>query len=205
MVKIQLTDVNDNPPLFYPRQYNVSLREGTAVPSAAVVAVAASDPDSGRYGTLSYRIVAGNEAGMFRIERSSGEIFVLKPAQLSTSQFEASTWRKEVTSLCVLRSRSTYHLNVSVTDGGGLRAPQDAEVFLSVVDPSQTSPVFERTRYSFSVREDVNKGTGIGAVRATVTDTGKLINHKLVDMGGQGERQTSDRQQEQCRSSGRHE
>nr|CAD7392288.1 unnamed protein product [Timema cristinae] len=82
---------------------------------------------------------------MFRIERSSGEIFVSKPAQLST------------------RSRSTYHLNVSVTDGGGLRAPQDAEVFLNVVDPSQTSPVFERTRYSFSVREDVNKGTGIGA------------------------------------------
>nr|CAD7198840.1 unnamed protein product [Timema douglasi] len=155
MVKIQLTDVNDNPPVFYPLQYNVSLREGTAVPAAAVVAVAASDPDSGRYGTLSYRIVAGNEAGMFRIERSSGEIFVSKPAQLST------------------RSRSTYHLNVSVTDGGGLRAPQDAEVFLNVVDPSQTSPVFERTHYSFSVREDVNKGTGIGAVRATVTDSGK--------------------------------
>lgn len=68
MIKIQLTDVNDNKPVFYPREYNVSLRDGGASSSVTspVVAVAATDPDSGRYGTVTYRIVAGNEAGLFR-------------------------------------------------------------------------------------------------------------------------------------------
>lgn len=68
MVKIQLTDVNDNKPVFYPREYNVSLRDGGASSSVTspVVVVAATDPDSGRYGAVTYRIVAGNEVGLFR-------------------------------------------------------------------------------------------------------------------------------------------
>lgn len=171
MVKIQLTDVNDNQPVFYPREYNVSLREGggsSTSSSSPVVAVAATDLDSGRYGSITYRIVAGNNAGLFRIDRNSGEIFVTRPSLLST------------------RTSPYHRLNISATDGGGLRSFQDAEVFLSVTDSAQRPPMFERSRYTFAVKEDVGKNAIVGSVNATNIDSGEyftvylLLRHEIT-------------------------
>ena len=158
MVKIQATDGNDNRPTFYPRVYNVSLREGGASSSATtpVVVVATTDPDSGRYGTVTYKIVAGNDAGLFRIDKNTGEIFVSRPNLLST------------------RSQPYHRLNISATDGGNLKSLTDAEVFISVIDSAQRPPIFEHPRYTYSVKEDVKKDTVVGNVKATVRDSGKF-------------------------------
>ena len=159
MVKIQLTDVNDNRPIFYPREYNVSLRESVSNSASAgstpIVSVVATDPDSGRFGTVSYRIVAGNEAGIFRIDRNSGEIFINRPNMLS------------------VRTQSKHVMNISASDGGGLRTSQDAVVFLSIIDATQRPPIFEKPRYNFHVKEDMAKGSSVGAVLATSSDTGE--------------------------------
>lgn len=157
MIKIQVTDVNDNHPIFYPREYNVSLREGGASSSATipVVVVAATDPDSGRYGSMTYRIVSGNDAGLFRIDRNTGEIFVSRPNLLST------------------RSKPFHHLNISSTDGGGLRSEIDAEVFISIINSAQRPPIFEQTRYTYSIKESVNRDTYVGLVKATIMDSGE--------------------------------
>lgn len=156
MIKIQVTDVNDNRPIFYPREYNVSLREfNPAVSSTTpVVVVVATDADSGRFGTVSYRIVAGNEAGIYRIDRVTGEIFVSKPNMLSS------------------RNQPYHRLNISASDGGGLRTTQDAEVFISIIDSAQKPPIFEKPRYNYYVKEDVKQGTVVGAVLATSSDSG---------------------------------
>jgi protocadherin-16/23 len=157
MVKIRLTDVNDNEPIFYPRMYNVSLREGggSSSASAPVAVVVATDLDSGRYGSITYRIVAGNDAQLFRIDRNSGEIFVMRPNLLST------------------RTAPYHRLNITATDGGGLRSHQDAEVFLSITDSAQRPPVFERSRYTFEVKENVLKNSVVGAVNATSSEPGE--------------------------------
>ncbi|CAG0919475.1 unnamed protein product [Notodromas monacha] len=72
MVKVQVEDVNDNAPVFYPREYNVSLREGTA-PHTPVVVVVASDPDSGQFGAIRYRIQGDDHDGLFRVHDTTGE------------------------------------------------------------------------------------------------------------------------------------
>ncbi|CAD7079025.1 unnamed protein product [Hermetia illucens] len=156
MVKIQLADVNDNRPVFYPREYNVSLRESDIVKSTStpVVAVVATDADSGRFGTVYYRIVAGNEENIFRINRNTGEIFISEPNKLS------------------IHKRIVYKLNISASDGEGLRTAQDAEVFISVIDSSQHAPSFEKITYNYSVKEDVSKGTVVGSVLATTSGSG---------------------------------
>lgn len=158
MVKIQLTDINDNRPIFYPREYNVSLRESLPT-SASVVVVVASDPDSGRFGTVTYRIVAGNDAGIFRIDRVTGEIFVTRPNLLSS------------------RNQPFHRLNISAIDGGGLRTALDAEVFISIIDSSQRPPIFDKTRYNFAVKEDAKKNTIVGSVSATSSNSGELGCH----------------------------
>lgn len=140
MVKIQLTDVNDNWPTFYPREYNVSLRSGTSPSGSVAVVVSATDRDSGRFGAVTYQIVSGNEGNLFRIDRVTGEVYINQPSL----------------------SARVYRLNVSATDGAGLRAREDAEVLVTV---SEKGPFFERTRYSFNVREDVPRNTMVGAVK----------------------------------------
>lgn len=165
MVKIQITDVNDNRPIFYPREYNVSLREmgNSGMSSASVVAVVATDADSGRFGVVSYRIVGGNDAGIFRIDRTTGEIFVNKPSMLSS------------------RSQPNHKLNISASDGGGLRSSQDAEVFISIIDATQRPPIFEKSRYNYYAKEDVARGTVIGSVIATSSDSGRKCKIKLFN------------------------
>ncbi|CAB3367491.1 Hypothetical predicted protein [Cloeon dipterum] len=156
VVKIQLTDVNDNRPTFYPREYNVSLREDRGTSNAPVVVVAATDPDSGHYGTVHYELVAAepDNDGLFRVDRKSGAIFVTRPLS---------------------RAAPRHHLNVSASDGAGLRAAVDAEVFLSVVASGQQPPVFEKPRYSLNIREDASRSTVVGSVRATSSDPGSGV------------------------------
>lgn len=159
MVKVQVTDVNDNRPIFYPSEYNVSLREAPSSMSAStpIIAVVATDPDSGSFGTVSYRIVDGNDATIFRIDRFSGEIFIAKPSMLSS------------------RSQPYHKLNVSATDGGGLKALRNAEVFISVIDSKHRPPIFEKSRYNYNVKEDAAHGHVVGSVMATSSDSGNFI------------------------------
>lgn len=150
MVKIQVIDVNDNRPTFYPREYNVSLRERETV-NTPVVVVVATDRDAGKYGTVRYAIVAGNDDGYFRIEPASGEVFLTRP---------------------LTRARPAHRLNISATDGGGLRSAHDSEVLVTVIDSNHQPPIFESKRYLFSVREDARLNTVIGTVSASsVTGT----------------------------------
>lgn len=117
----------------------------------------ASDLDSDRFGTVSYRIVSGNEAGIFRIDRHTGEIFVNKPSMLSS------------------RTQPNHKLNISASDGGGLRSAQDAVVYISIIDSMHRPPIFDKSRYTYSVKEDIARGTVIGTVLATSIDSGNFI------------------------------
>ena len=152
MVKIQVLDVNDNLPIFYPRDYNVSLRERGRSPSTSFVVVAATDMDSGRYGDVRYKIVSGNTGNYFRIDETSGELFVTKKLSVSVP---------------------LHVLNITAVDGGGLSALETAQVSISVLDSEQMPPVFLQPRYSFAVREDVETATSVGTVNARGSNRGK--------------------------------
>lgn len=158
MVKIQVTDLNDNRPVFYPREYNVSLRETETTTSMSIAAVVATDLDSGRFGSISYRIASGNEAGIFRIDRTTGEIFINKPNMLSS------------------RQQPNHKLNISASDGGGLKSLDEAEVYVSIINAQQRPPMFDKSRYSFAVKENATRGTVVGSVSASSI---QLANRKL--------------------------
>lgn len=158
MVKIQVNDINDNRPIFYPREYNVSLRETETTTSMSIAAVVATDLDSGRFGSVSYRIASGNEAGIFRIDRTTGEIFISKPNMLSS------------------RQQPNHKLNISASDGGGLKSLDEAEVYVNIINAQQRPPMFDKSRYSFVVKENATRGTIVGSVSASSI---QLANRKL--------------------------
>ncbi|XP_055849639.1 protein dachsous [Episyrphus balteatus] len=159
MVKIQLIDVNDNRPEFYPKEYNVSLRDpstGSMAVETPVVSVVATDPDSGRNGEVTYRIVSGNNDNIFRIDKMTGEVFVHRLNLLAMYK----------------RTNPFYILNISATDGGGIKTSQDAVIYISIIDSTQRPPIFEKSRYNYYVKEDAMRGTVVGSVMATSSDSG---------------------------------
>ncbi|CAK1540749.1 unnamed protein product [Leptosia nina] len=160
MVKIQLLDINDNVPAFAVKDYNVSLKEGRVSTSEPIVAVSANDADSGRFGTITYRIIGGNDNDVFRIDRSSGEIFVIKPA--------------------LIQANGRFDLEISATDGGGLTAAQGAIVHVNVMPAGVGAALFDKPRYNFHVREDARTGTIVGNLKATGGDRGKLMRYSIV-------------------------
>ncbi|XP_021205801.2 protein dachsous isoform X1 [Bombyx mori] len=152
VVKIQLVDINDNAPSFTVKDYNVSLKEGRISSTEPIVAVSATDTDSGRFGTITYRIISGNENDIFRIDRSSGEILVTKPALIDKDK--------------------KFRLEVSATDGGGLAAPQAAAVHMTVIPAGVGTALFDKPRYNFRVKEDIRIGAFVGSLKATANDRG---------------------------------
>jgi hypothetical protein len=74
VVKVTLTDVNDNRPEFYPQNYSVNVDLSEANTGTTIVKVQAQDPDSGNSGSIQYSITAGNDRGYFSITTSSGKL-----------------------------------------------------------------------------------------------------------------------------------
>lgn len=70
------------------------------------------------------------------------------------------------------KANTVISMVISAEDGGGLTAPVNARVNVSVVGGSVVSPVFDQAQYFFTVSEDVLRGTAVGAVRAA-TKTGE--------------------------------
>uniref|UniRef100_A0ACB8F8N9 Cadherin-23 n=1 Tax=Sphaerodactylus townsendi TaxID=933632 RepID=A0ACB8F8N9_9SAUR len=74
IVKVNILDVNDNPPVITnPYGYNVSVNENVGG-GTAVAQVRATDRDIGLNSVLSYYIIRGNEEMTFRMDRVTGEI-----------------------------------------------------------------------------------------------------------------------------------
>ncbi|KAG5844634.1 hypothetical protein ANANG_G00164570 [Anguilla anguilla] len=144
-VTVQLQDINDNRPTFYPLHYAVSLSSQSA-PGTSVARVTAFDPDAGENGRVTYRTAPGGGSSFFTLNKDTGVI------SLSRSLHG--------------KANSVIPMVISAQDGGGLTAPVNARVNISVVAGSVAPPVFEQAQYFFAVSEDVLRGTVVGVVRA---------------------------------------
>ncbi|TKS82972.1 Protocadherin-16 Protein dachsous -like protein 1 [Collichthys lucidus] len=145
-VRVSVVDINDNRPAFYPVLYTVSLSTHSA-PGTSVVKVTANDPDAGENGRVTYRTVPGGGSNFFTLNKDTGVI------SLSRSLHG--------------KANTVISMVISAEDGGGLTAPVNARVNVSVVAGSVASPVFEQAQYFFTVSEDVLRGTAVGVVRAS--------------------------------------
>ena len=76
MIKVLVSDLNDNQPLFSEQNYFVQLRENTPV-NTVVTKVNATDKDQLDQNQLRYYIVDGNEKQMFTMNENSGVISLI--------------------------------------------------------------------------------------------------------------------------------
>ncbi|XP_011637579.1 protein dachsous [Pogonomyrmex barbatus] len=148
IIRVQVTDVNDNRPIFEPRQYNVTVRNNGGV-HGPILRLVATDLDAGLFGQVAYRIISGNEAGVFHIDRNTGELHVARPSLLSRSPL--------------------HQLNITATDAAGLKSIADAEVKVTVSSAAHRIASCEKPRYTVTVKESIPQNTVLGGVKDTAT------------------------------------
>lgn len=144
-VHINIEDLNDNAPVFNPGQYTVSVSSHSQ-PGTEILTVIATDADSGLYGHVSYHLLPADMSSLFTLDKQTGVLYL-------------------TSSLSHLGAVSVK-LSISAQDGGGLTSSSPAEVTVHVLSSGQAPAVFQRSRYTFSLAEDANPGTSVGAVHA---------------------------------------
>uniref|UniRef100_A0A673FM26 Cadherin domain-containing protein n=1 Tax=Sinocyclocheilus rhinocerous TaxID=307959 RepID=A0A673FM26_9TELE len=143
LVRVQVTDVNDNSPVFVGLPYYAAVQV-EAEPGTAIFQVTAVDRDKGQNGEVNYFLQ--DELGHFEMDRVSGELRLWRA-------FEADLSSVEYQVLVFARDMGTPPLSSSVT--------------FPVTVVNRAMPVFDRPFYSVKVSEDIPIWTPILGINAS--------------------------------------
>ncbi|XP_056642220.1 cadherin-87A isoform X2 [Diorhabda sublineata] len=150
-LKIQLTDNNDNPPVFSQSIYRAFINEGSLKFQPELV-VEASDAD--KTSRVTYSIISGNDDGLFNVIPTTGVIRIINNKGLDISN----------------ETDNVVSLTVMASDG---QFTSTATVNITVLDVNNNIPIFSRQHYLEAVLENVPIGSSVMKVEATDADTGE--------------------------------
>ncbi|XP_034242049.1 cadherin-related tumor suppressor [Thrips palmi] len=150
-VTIQVTDSNDNPPVFSQWAYSMEVRED-AHRGSRVGQVSAKDLDEGPNGLVSYSVVSDWANDVFALHPQTG-VFTLA-ARLDYEEVQH------------------YIFVVQAADAGRPSLSSTLTVFINVLDVNDNAPLFDPMSYSDEVWENVTAGSSVVTVSATDLDSG---------------------------------
>ncbi|XP_031340977.1 cadherin-related tumor suppressor [Photinus pyralis] len=157
VITVQVTDTNDNPPVFAESAYSFDIPENAARGSR-VGQVRAGDPDLGVNAQLTYSVISDWANDVFSLNPQTG-VFTLT-ARLDYEEVQH------------------YILVVQAQDSGHPALSSTLTVYCNVLDLNDNSPVFDPMSYSNEIFEDVPISTSVVTVSATDMDSGE--NSRLV-------------------------
>ncbi|XP_064243964.1 protocadherin gamma-B5-like [Passer domesticus] len=151
-IRINVTDANDNPPVFSKSVYEARVAENLPVGSL-VLRVVATDADAGSNGRVSYSFssVPDTVKELFTIDSESGEIMTS-----GALDFE---------------EKSKYIIGLEATDGGGLTS--HCEVQIDITDENDNAPEITILSLSSPVPEDAPVGTVVALLNVKDPDSGE--------------------------------
>ncbi|ESO89854.1 hypothetical protein LOTGIDRAFT_164541 [Lottia gigantea] len=152
---INVTDENDEYPIFTTNTYNGAVDEEAA--PRPVLQVQAIDKDSGVNGQVTYSIVSGDGVGSFNIDSTSGDITTSVTLDYEVKQI--------------------YYLVVQAVDGGVPALTSSCLVRIAVNDINDKTPVFVPADFTVNIAENVSVGTSVTTVNANDADSAANSNN----------------------------
>ncbi|XP_039552510.1 protocadherin alpha-4-like [Passer montanus] len=154
-VQLEVTDINDNAPVFPAARKNLSIAELSVLGSRFPLE-GASDADIGANAQLSY---------------------TLSPSEHFSLDLERSEEYRESLFLVLTKSldRETipvHRLVLTASDGGRPSLTGTMELVISVEDANDNAPQFNQTVYKVQLPENATEGTFVARVNATDPDLG---------------------------------
>uniref|UniRef100_A0A8C2PLZ0 Protocadherin-15 n=1 Tax=Cyprinus carpio TaxID=7962 RepID=A0A8C2PLZ0_CYPCA len=148
---VEVTDINDNSPVFSQPIYTVNVPENTP---AGTVILRLSAVDADLISNVTYRIKTEAARQLFAVNRLTGAVSVLQALDFED----------------LATGNSTYTFEVEALDHGGVLPPGTATVIVRITDMNDFSPVFRQALYKGLVAPNAEKGTVITTVLAEDQD-----------------------------------
>ncbi|KFW71208.1 Protocadherin-23, partial [Pygoscelis adeliae] len=167
VLTIIVLDVNDETPIFLKQLYETAVHENQD-PGEFVIKVEAVDRDAGLNSLLRYEILPGAGYEKFKMNSDSGEL-------VTTASLDRET--QEVFSI-----KGNCEISMSACKMGSENG-STAQLYLTVLDENDHNPLFAKTQYQISVREDLEEGSAILDLFASDKDDGLNgeVAYSLVD------------------------
>ncbi|XP_055015299.1 protocadherin gamma-A11-like [Boleophthalmus pectinirostris] len=152
---VEITDINDNPPLFDKQEKRFEISESAFVGSKFMLEKAI-DPDVGRNGLQSYTLKPTDNFILKLHDQTDGgkkvEMILQKPLDRE---------KEEIVSLLL-----------TAVDGGEPQRSGTMLIHITVLDANDNAPVFSQSIYKASIKENAVNGTLITQVSASDADKG---------------------------------
>lgn len=161
-VQVQVSDVNDNAPIFHQSEYRATVCED-GLPGSTVLTLEAVDADLSRDNCgFDFAIASGNSGNTFQIE--------------SSVRFLEGLGFQTVGSLILVEELDfeavpSYNLTVVVSDRGIPQRSSSVPILISVTDANDNPPAFGRAEYSAVLSEGAAVGTELLHLSATDPDS----------------------------------
>ncbi|KAK3610532.1 hypothetical protein CHS0354_008967 [Potamilus streckersoni] len=163
---INLTDVNDNSPIFVDSNgsptsnYTLYLNENAVIGYTFSTGVTATDADSGINARIFYSIGSG-DGSHFLVNFSTGWL----STNFSGFDYEA---------------KSLYSFLILAKDGGTPSLSSECLVSVVINDINDNKPLFQKADFSVTINEPVAIGIVIATVNATDADSSANNNNKIL-------------------------
>uniref|UniRef100_A0A1B0BTW1 Cadherin domain-containing protein n=1 Tax=Glossina palpalis gambiensis TaxID=67801 RepID=A0A1B0BTW1_9MUSC len=151
LIIIEVSDTNDNPPVFDVPVYSFDIPEN-APRGYQVGVIAAADPDLGNNAVVTYTVISDWANDVFSLNPQTG-VFTLT-ARLDYEEMQH------------------YILVVQAQDNGQPSLSTTLTVYCNVLDLNDNPPVFDAMSYSMEIYENVSIGTPVVTVTAADIDSG---------------------------------
>ncbi|XP_034037009.1 protocadherin beta-16-like [Thalassophryne amazonica] len=161
MVTVQITDINDNPPIFEKGKTEFKISE-SAITGAKFAIDTAVDLDVGINGVQGYELKPNDNFLLKRHDSMSGdknvEMVLQKPLDREKNE--------------------QLHLVLTAVDGGDPQMSGTMQIIITVLDVNDNAPVFTQHTYKATVTENSPTGTIVATVTASDADQGS--NSKIM-------------------------
>ncbi|XP_055574085.1 protocadherin alpha-2-like isoform X7 [Falco cherrug] len=155
-VELEVTDINDNAPLFPAARKNLSIAEFTTLPGSRFPLEGASDADIGANAQLSYAL-SPNEHFALDLQKADGDgesLFLVLAKPLDRE------------------SVAVHRLVLTASDGGRPPLTGTVELVISVLDANDNAPQFNQSVYKVQLPENTESGTSVIKLYAVDLDEG---------------------------------
>ncbi|XP_054624282.1 cadherin EGF LAG seven-pass G-type receptor 3 isoform X1 [Dunckerocampus dactyliophorus] len=159
IVSVQVTDVNDNPPIFVSTPFQASVLESAPVGSS-ILHIQAIDTDAGDNARLEYRLTGTSSDTPFLINSATGWV--------------------TVRSILDRESVEHYFFGVEARDYGMPPLSATASVTITVMDVNDNRPEFLQKEYYARLNEDAVVGTSVVTVTAVDRDVNSAVTYQIT-------------------------
>jgi Cadherin domain len=151
-VNIDIEDINDNFPTFESSTVRISVPENVELGTPLYV-VSASDRDSGKSGTVTYRLSNGGSVHSSNANLVTSNAIPSVMTAGNLFSIDAATGHLTLSQHLDFETSQRHSLIVTATDSGEPALSSNLTIFVEVQDVNDNLPIFERNEYTIKVLE----------------------------------------------------